>query len=558
MAIASGWNATCCIQDVRVSLKSATTNSASSSAKSAKEAGPSFLSLLFAPPRDASVARHSGETYSQNHSQSETVESHEAAAQTRNTTATNDQGSTGTRSIGSLKTKLSQAQQGSADGAKPETSENRISSGPAKSRKSTDRVGDSRTRENSQRNSDSVKTAASTNPVVCDGAQQMLVAQPQSSVEGTAGAGPLEPGSGKDDPSRAVIAESLVDVSVDVVNRPFSQANELGGLIAASNIDSAQATANPSDVLAADTVQRDGGEPTLTANEATLAVNAELSALMTPESVPEPGSSEGLSKDIGIRSILDKAKSGRTLNSNLAGRTAAEASSESNSQQNAISSSNDTSLSAQSLSQQISDDSRLKKTGAQTSEGGGTSTISFVTHLSGGQNGIADRSTITTNHAALPGQAEVNTFPDEVNGGGWTGTQGMSTAKLIQTMSETEMRVGMHSNEFGDISIRTSVSQQQVRAQILVDHSELGKAISAHLLSVQTKLGEDFGLHAKIVVNETAGSLSGGHGETSQRNTGTNSQSRRVDSAVSVAEIGVKAVSPILHSMNDGRLDIRA
>jgi len=45
-------------------------------------------------------------------------------------------------------------------------------------------------------------------------------------------------------------------------------------------------------------------------------------------------------------------------------------------------------------------------------------------------------------------------------------TSGINSAKLMQTMSESEMRVGMHSSEFGNISIRTTVSQQQMQAQM--------------------------------------------------------------------------------------------
>ena len=39
------------------------------------------------------------------------------------------------------------------------------------------------------------------------------------------------------------------------------------------------------------------------------------------------------------------------------------------------------------------------------------------------------------------------------------------------------MRVGMHSTEFGDISIRTTLSQQQMLAQISLDHSDLGPTL---------------------------------------------------------------------------------
>ena len=90
-----------------------------------------------------------------------------------------------------------------------------------------------------------------------------------------------------------------------------------------------------------------------------------------------------------------------------------------------------------------------------------------------------------------------------------TQTSAISTARLIQTMNETGMQVGMRSAEFGDISIRTSVSQQQMLAQISVDHGDLGKAIAMHVPAVQSKLGEEFGLRASIEVHQSGASFSG-------------------------------------------------
>jgi hypothetical protein len=100
---------------------------------------------------------------------------------------------------------------------------------------------------------------------------------------------------------------------------------------------------------------------------------------------------------------------------------------------------------------------------------------------------------------------------------GDTTVSGINSAKLIQTMSETEMHVGMHSPEFGDISIRTSVSQQQMVAQISLDHNDLSQAISMHLATVQAKLGEEYGLHASIEISNQGGALSGGQGNSQPR-----------------------------------------
>jgi len=100
---------------------------------------------------------------------------------------------------------------------------------------------------------------------------------------------------------------------------------------------------------------------------------------------------------------------------------------------------------------------------------------------------------------------------------GETAASGINSAKLVQTMGETEMHVGMHSQEFGDISIRTSVSQQQMVAQISLDHNDLSQAISQHLSTAQAKLGEEYGLHASIEINNQGAAQSGAQGNSSQR-----------------------------------------
>jgi hypothetical protein len=92
---------------------------------------------------------------------------------------------------------------------------------------------------------------------------------------------------------------------------------------------------------------------------------------------------------------------------------------------------------------------------------------------------------------------------------------GVNAAHLIQMLGQTGMQVGMHSAEFGDISIRTLVSQQQMTAQISVDHGDLGRAIAAHVPTVQTKLGDQFGIHASIQVNHGGASFSGEQGSSS-------------------------------------------
>lgn len=138
-------------------------------------------------------------------------------------------------------------------------------------------------------------------------------------------------------------------------------------------------------------------------------------------------------------------------------------------------------------------------------------------------------------------------------------SSGINTTKLMQTMNETEMRIGMSSSDFGDISIRTTVSNHQMLAQISLDHNELSQALSAHVASAQTKLGDEYGLHASIEINNLTSSNSGEPGASSQREKGTiPSSSQTNNDAVPAEEESVPSLGTIAAAGGEYRLDIRA
>jgi hypothetical protein len=135
----------------------------------------------------------------------------------------------------------------------------------------------------------------------------------------------------------------------------------------------------------------------------------------------------------------------------------------------------------------------------------------------------------------------------------------INSARLMQTVSETEMHVGMRSTEFGDISIRTSVSQQQLVAQIAVDHGGLGQAIAAHVSTMQSKLGEESGLQTSIEVRHLGSALSGEPGQSSQKEQGAFNYSAGAESSPQAAEEVAAPNLGVLAAVGDGsRLDIRA
>ena len=147
---------------------------------------------------------------------------------------------------------------------------------------------------------------------------------------------------------------------------------------------------------------------------------------------------------------------------------------------------------------------------------------------------------------------------EQLHGGQSVGMSGISAARLIQTIGETEMHVGLHSSEFGDISIRTALSQQQMQTRISVDHNELGNALSAHIPSAEAKLGSELGLRATIEVNQNGSSFSSDGGRSHQQ------QQRTTVHSVETAEAQVALQGDTMHLRStvvqngEYRLDIRA
>jgi len=166
----------------------------------------------------------------------------------------------------------------------------------------------------------------------------------------------------------------------------------------------------------------------------------------------------------------------------------------------------------------------------------------------------------TTTAADKPHTAEVvgSMLPATTDGSETAGTSAVNTAKLIQTLSETQMHVGMRSAEFGDISIRTAVSQQQMVAQITVDHGDLGRAIAEHVPAARAKLGDDLGVRAAIQVTQNGMSFSHDHSSASQQQ--PRSFTRPVEAVGAVTSGETETVtSRAAYTADDShRLDIRA
>lgn len=172
-----------------------------------------------------------------------------------------------------------------------------------------------------------------------------------------------------------------------------------------------------------------------------------------------------------------------------------------------------------------------------------------ATHEAADATGRTAASGAATHASEAPAQTESNESAT---------APGINTANVIQRMNETEMRVGMHSADFGEISIRTSVSQQQMMTQITVDHGDLGKEISAHIPAMEAKLGGEFGLRAVVQVNQSGMSFAGERGYSPQREQRSSTQPLQAEGIPAVAEIDSAAPRVAALASNGYRLDIRA
>lgn len=169
------------------------------------------------------------------------------------------------------------------------------------------------------------------------------------------------------------------------------------------------------------------------------------------------------------------------------------------------------------------------------------------------------------------GGATSNLAAPDTNAG--TESQPINAARVLQSMNGTEMRVGMHSQEFGSISIATSVTPGGVAAQIALDHGALSRALATHLPAIEDKLGSALGVSARVELRDGSGHSSQGSqgsdtsapgsgaygGGSSQRGTpgrevaGSASQ-RSAETAYAIAVPEETA----LKTVNGGRLSVQA
>lgn len=111
------------------------------------------------------------------------------------------------------------------------------------------------------------------------------------------------------------------------------------------------------------------------------------------------------------------------------------------------------------------------------------------------------------------------------------------SARLLQSVNQSEMRLGMHSAEFGNISIQASLNRDRMAAQISVDSRDLGKALSLHIPDMQARLGAQHGVHSRIALqgpnadfgDQGQGSRQGAHSQSGAGASGTSKRGSDVN-----------------------------
>ncbi len=136
----------------------------------------------------------------------------------------------------------------------------------------------------------------------------------------------------------------------------------------------------------------------------------------------------------------------------------------------------------------------------------------------------------------------------------------INTARVIDSMQGSEMRVGMHSVEFGNVSVSTMLNRQSIAAQISFEHMDLGKALTAHVPSIEARLSSEYGMQAKVEIRDQSLASGGQSGQDQDRQPSGRGTS---GAGTALSASGSGSISGVPESVtgfaNEGtRLDIQA
>jgi flagellar hook-length control protein FliK len=130
----------------------------------------------------------------------------------------------------------------------------------------------------------------------------------------------------------------------------------------------------------------------------------------------------------------------------------------------------------------------------------------------------------------------------------------LSTAKLLERMGETELRLGIRGGELGSVDIRTSMAHNQFTAQISVERGDLGRAMAADLPNLESRLSEKSIPVGNIVLQNYAGENSGASEQQKPREQATSFHS---PATVQEENVAAPVAAPVMTSSAYGsRLDV--
>jgi flagellar hook-length control protein FliK len=82
----------------------------------------------------------------------------------------------------------------------------------------------------------------------------------------------------------------------------------------------------------------------------------------------------------------------------------------------------------------------------------------------------------------------------------------LQSARLVERLGQSELRVGIQAGEFGNVDIRTSMARNQFTAEISVERGELGKVLAAELPNLHSRLSEQRVPAANIILQNQSSS----------------------------------------------------
>lgn len=108
--------------------------------------------------------------------------------------------------------------------------------------------------------------------------------------------------------------------------------------------------------------------------------------------------------------------------------------------------------------------------------------------------------------ATVPAQAQTIANADAAEAAQETAATAASSAlhaaKLVAGLEQSELRVGLHAGEFGNVDIRTSLARNQFTAEISVERGELGRVLAAELPALQHRFAEQQLPQANITLQQ--------------------------------------------------------